>query len=117
MIEAIIVSYLQTALTDQSGSVPVSGLVPSPMPETFVTVEKTGSSTDNLIRRATLAIQSWAATQEAAALLNERVIAAMYAATALPAISAVQCETDYNFTDTTTRRARYQAVFGVVYME
>ena len=112
MIETIIVSYLDGAL-----DVPVSGLVPSPMPAQFVTVEKTGSSTEDRIRRATLAIQSWAPTQEAAALLNEQVIGAMYAAVALPEISAVQCETDYNFTDTTTKRCRYQAVFGVVYME
>lgn len=112
MIENIIIDYLAGEL-----ELPVSGLVPSPMPETFVTVEKIGSNTEDLIRRATLAVQSWAPTQEAAALLNERVIAAMYAAAALPEISQVQCETDYNFTDTTTRRCRFQAVFGVVYLE
>lgn len=112
MIESIVIDYLAGAL-----GLPVSGLVPSPMPETFVTVEKTGSGTEDKIRRATLAIQSWAPTQEAAALLNEQVIGAMYGAVTLQEISSVQCETDYNFTDTTTKRCRYQAVFSVVYME
>lgn len=117
MIESIIIDYLTSALTDENRTVPVSGLVPSPMPAVFVTVEKIGSGEENRIRRATLAVQSWAETEAAAALLNERVIAAMYMAPALPEISSVQCETDYNFTDTTTKRARYQAVFRVVYME
>lgn len=112
LIESIIIDYLAQEL-----SLPVSGLVPSPMPDRFVTVEKTGSSTEDKVRRATLAIDSWASTQEAAALLNEEIIAAMYAATSLAQISEVQCETDYNFTDTKTRKARYSAMFGVVYFD
>lgn len=112
MIESVITAYLAGEL-----NISVSGLVPSPMPEKFVTVEKTGSSTEDKVRRATLAIDSWAPNQETAALLNEEVIAAMYAAVNLPQISEVQCETDYNFTDTKTRKARYSAIFGVVYFD
>lgn len=112
MIESVITAYLAGEL-----NISVSGLVPSPMPEKFVTVEKTGSSTEDKVRRATLAIDSWAPNQETAALLNEEVIAAMYAAVTLPQISEVQCETDYNFTDTKTRKARYSAIFGVVYFD
>jgi hypothetical protein len=112
MIESVITAYLAGEL-----NISVSGLVPSPMPEKFVTVEKTGSSTEDKVRRATLAIDSWAPDQETAALLNEEVIAAMYAAVTLPQISEVQCETDYNFTDTKTRKARYSAIFGVVYFD
>ena len=112
MIESVITAYLAEEL-----NISVSGMVPSPMPEKFVTVEKTGSSTEDKVRRATLAIDSWAPDQETAALLNEEVIAAMYAAVTQPQISEVQCETDYNFTDTKTRKARYSAIFGVVYFD
>lgn len=114
MIEAIIISYLASAL---GSDISVSGEVPRPMPETFVTVEKTGSSETNYIKRATLAIQSWAGSQAAAAALNEEVKTAMDAAVTLDSISRSHCETDYNYTNTSTDRNRYQAVYDLVYYD
>lgn len=110
MIEQIIIDYLWGRLT-----VPASGEVPHPAPDRFITVEKTGSRTTNRIETATLAVQSWAESQAGAAALNQAVKAAMADAVTMDCISAVQCETDYNFTDTTTKRHRYQALFEVVY--
>lgn len=109
--EQIVIAYLTEVLED----IPVSGMVPSPMPEAFVTVEKTGSTERNFITSATLAVQSWAETQEEAMTLNETVKTAMRSITALTTVSACRCSTDYNYTDTTTKRCRYQALFEVVY--
>ena len=109
-IERIIVDYLSRSL-----SVPVSGEVPINKPEEFVTVDKIGSGVRNHIRSATLAIQSWSMSQDSASALNDTVKAAMDGAVALDAISSSHCETDYNFTNTATKRHRYQAVYDVVY--
>lgn len=110
MIEERIIEYLSGAL-----SVPVSGDVPISPPESFVTVEKTGSDETDHLLFATLAVQSWGATRAQALRLNGLVKAAMYEAVALDDIARVHCQTDYNFTDTTTKHARYQAVFEVVF--
>lgn len=109
-IEEIIIQYLKTAL-----DVSVSGEVPTDAPAEFVTVEKTGSSEENLIVTSTLAIQSWSGSRAAAAALNETVKAAMRSAATLNAVCWCHCQGDYNYTDTTTKHHRYQAVFEVVH--
>lgn len=106
------IDYLSNLL-----SVPVSGEVPSPTPASFVTVEKIGSSVSNRLRSASFAVQSWAGSEAEAASLNLTVRNALEAMIELPGISRSHCETDYNFTDTTTKHSRYQAVFEVVYYE
>lgn len=110
MIEALVISYLNSVLVP-----PVSGEIPANVPVTFVTVEKTGSSITNHIETATLAIQSWAGSQADAMMLNKQVKKAMFDMLVLDSISSVDLNTDYNFTDTTTKHHRYQAVFEVVY--
>lgn len=112
MIEPTIIAYLAEAL-----GLPVSGAVSSNPPDTFVTVEKTGGRRANRIDAATLAVQSWAPTIEQAAALNDRVKAAMEAIVQLDSISSCDLDTDYNYTDTTRKRCRYQAVFDVVYYD
>ncbi|MBR1689397.1 MAG: hypothetical protein IJ713_01325 [Oscillibacter sp.] len=109
-IEEFIIDHLTGAL-----DVPVRAEVPADPPEEFVLVERTGSSTVNRITTTELAVQSWAASLLEAAELNETVKAAMAAMLALGEISSVHCETDYNYTDTTTKHYRYQAVFAVVH--
>ena len=111
MIEEIIISYLSTQLT-----VPVSGEVPTPTPESFVTVEKVGGNSKNKIRTSRLAIQSWAGSEAEAAALHELVIAAMNNSVSLHEISNSKLNSEYNYTDTTTKHHRYQAVFDVVYL-
>lgn len=110
MIEKRILDYLAETL-----NVPVGMEVPDPMPETFVTVEKTGSGLENHIRSATLAIQSWGPSLYEAAALNERVKTAMLEADSLPFISRSALNSDYNYTDESTKFYRYQAVFDLVH--
>lgn len=110
-IEEYIIDYLAERL-----SVGVSGSVPHPMPEEFVTVELTGSSLSDRIHAATIAVQSWSTSRAAASLLNELVKAAMAGASAAPEISRCALNSDYNYTDLSTNKPRYQAVFDVVYL-
>lgn len=110
MIEIIIKNYLAEKL-----SVPVVLEVPADPPKSFVLLEKTGSSREEHIDRVMLAIQSYAPSMYAAAKLNEQVKAAMDSAVELDAVSASRLNSDYNFTDTTTKRYRYQAVYDLVY--
>lgn len=115
MIEALVITYLGTALTEGGTSVPVSGDVPLDMPERFVTVEKTGSHEVNHVKTATLAVQSWAGSRADAAALNELVKEKMAEILTEDSISSCRCDSDYNYTDTSTKRFRYQAVFSIVY--
>lgn len=110
MIEQIIRDHLITVL-----AVPVVLEIPARLPETFVVLEKTGSGITNCIQRSTLAVQSYAPSLNQAAELNERVKAAMAQAAALPEMCAVRLNSDYNFTDTTIKRYRYQAVFDLTH--
>lgn len=110
MIEEIAINHLSTALT-----VPVYMEIPENPPNKFVLVEKTGSSRTNRVNRATLAVQSWAGSLLEAAELNERVKAAMNELADIDDVSACRLNRDYNFTDTTTKHYRYQAVFDLVF--
>lgn len=116
MIEETIRSFLAERL-----DVPVRLSVPTPAPARFVVVEKTGSGCEDGIYSATIAVQSYgsAATSHDgtldAAKLNELVKAAMQDADGLPQLVRCDLYSDYNFPDTTRKRPRYQAVFGVVH--
>ena len=110
MIETIVLEYLNQAL-----DVPAYMERPERPPEQYVLLERTSGSQRNNICSATLAMQSIAPTLYQAARLNEIVKAAMEQATILPTISRAKLNTDYNFTDTTTREYRYQAVYDLTY--
>ena len=112
MIETTVLDYLRDRL-----GVPVTMEVPEGASGTFVVLEKTGSSRQNYIRRATLAVQSYAPTLLLAAQLDDRVIEAMLALPKRDRVAACRLERDYNFTDTETKKYRYQAVFAVTYYE
>lgn len=118
-IEEYIIDYLATALAETVGSTtipfPVSGDVPSPVPDSFITVEQTGADAENKIRFATIAIQSWHTTRAKAAELNARVEDAMDKITEKAEISACALNNSYNYTDMARKKPRYQAVFQVVY--
>lgn len=110
MIELIVLNHLTEAL-----DVPVSMEVPEKPTERFVVVEKVGSGMSDHINTAMLAIQSYAQTLYEAALLNEQVKQAMEAIISLDAISRCALNSDYNYTDTASKRYRYQAVFDLTY--
>lgn len=112
MIEKIILDYLAGAGVTAYMEIPEGGGV---MP--FVVIERTGGSLDQHIRRATVAIQSYGASLYQAANLNTQIIALMEDIVLLPEISACELNSDYNFTDTTKKEYRYQAVYDLVYFE
>lgn len=110
MIETIVLDYLSEVL-----SVPVSMEVPEDPPDQFVVIEKTGGGKENHIKSATLAIQSIAPSLYEAAVLNENVKNSMDGIASLDAICRSNLNSDYNFTDTASKRYRYQAVFDLIY--
>lgn len=113
VIEKIVLDYLTNAL-----SLPVVMEVPEqPTPERYVVIEKTGSSMVNRVPTANIAVQSCATTLLDAAELNETVKAVMENIVTLAAIGGCHLDTDYNFTDPSSKTYRYQAVFRITFME
>ena len=110
-VEEFFVDFLSDAL-----DVPVSGDIPDAMPESFVTLEQTGSRTENYLYHPTLAVQSWASSRADASALNEKVKAAMARAIEQPQISRCQLDTDYNFPELEMKHPRYQAIFEITYL-
>lgn len=85
------------------------------MPDEYVLVEKTGGGKTNHIRRATIAVQSYADSLYRAMQINEEVKEAMEDIVALDEISRCTLNSDYDYTDTTRKKYRYQAVFDIVH--
>lgn len=85
------------------------------LPDEYIMIEKTGSSDRNKLKTATIAFQSYSISLYSAAVLNEKVKAAVERAIELERVSAVHLNSDYNFTDTETKRHRYQAVYDIYY--
>jgi hypothetical protein len=110
MIEKTILDYLNSQLT-----VPAYMEIPADPPETFVLVERTSGSMENRIYHALFAVQSYAPTLYEAAGLNETVRDAMLSAVVLEEIASVRLNSDYNYTDTSTKQYRYQGVYDVVH--
>lgn len=112
MIEKTILDYLGEHL-----AVPVYMEEPIDKPASYVLIERTGSSESDLIETTTLALQSYGASLYDAAVLNMAVKARIKQAVELPSVSAVYINSDYNFTDTETKRYRYQCVAVVTHFE
>ena len=112
MIEKIIYDYLKEKLS----CLVVLEIPPKP-PDTFVRIEKTGGHTINHISYATVAIQSYGSSLYNASALNETVKAEMEDIITLHNVSSCELNSNYNYTDTTEKRYRYQAVFDVVFFE
>ena len=112
MIEKTILDYLGEHLT-----VPVYMEEPIDKPASYVLIERTGSNETDLIESTTLALQSYGASLYDAAVLNMAVKARIKKAVELPSVSAVYINSDYNFTDTETKRYRYQCVAVVTHFE
>lgn len=112
MIEATIIGYLSGKTAAGSD---VYAEIPKSQPSTYIVIEKTGSSTDDHIPTATIAIRSIAPTMLAAISLNDQVKAAMENIVELDEVCACSLNSDYNFTDSTSKQYRYQAVFQVTH--
>lgn len=110
MIEELIIRYLNRVL-----DVPAYAEMPEEQMERFVLVEKTGSARENHINFATITLQSYAESRISASGLNEKVKIAMDNIVAHENISKSKLNSDYNYTDTTRKKHRYQAVYEIVY--
>ena len=110
MIEEIIRNYLLPLL-----AVPVYVDIPAEPPASYVSIERTGGGEVEHIREATIALQSYGTRKSAAATLHETVMSAMNGLITLDRISACDLNAEYDFTDTETKRYRYQAVYNIVY--
>ena len=110
MIEIIILNQLKDKL-----SVPALPEKPEPLPVDgkYVLFEKVGSNRLNKTGGSTFAFQSYANSMYEAAALNEETKKAVYSLIELDEIVSVKLNRDYNFTDTTTKQYRYQAVYDI----
>lgn len=110
MIERTVIEYLQSHI-----EIPCYLEIPLKPPDRFVVLEKTGSSVSNLINTATIAIQSYGKTLAETIDLNENIKETMAGIINLDEIGGCHLNSDYNFTDTQTKKYRYQAVFDITY--
>ncbi len=108
MIEVIILNHLKFKL-----SIPIHLEKPETAPPEYVLFEKIGSDRSNHLLASTFAFQSYSDTMYGAAALNEEVKKAVDSLIELNEIASVKLNTDYNFTDTTTKKYRYQAVYDI----
>lgn len=110
IIEEITRDYLKGKV-----SVPVYMEKPEDEPDEYFIVEKTGGSEESHINSASLAIKSHADSLYRAVKLNEEVKSAMKGIVGMDEITRVDLVRDYNFTDTTKKKYRYQAIFELVH--
>lgn len=113
MIEVLVLSYLKSAL-----DVPVYALMPDlSKNKEFVLIEKTFESDTNQLKECNIAIQSYADSLYNAILLDHKVQKSMKSFDSVNNIASVHLTNDYNFTDTTTKKYRYQAIYKIKYYE
>lgn len=111
MIEEIVLNYIN----DSNLHVPAYTEKESNMPEEYILIQKTGSGGNWQIKKATIVIQSFSVTRYKAAQLNEAVKELMEQIIELDDISKCSLNSDYDFTDTESKKYRYQAVFDIVH--
>lgn len=112
MIEKTILDFLNSV-----ENLPTAYMeIPANPPKRFIIVEKTGGSASNHIFNSTFAIQSYAASLYDAAALNEAVKSVMlYGLINVDDVTSVELNSNYNYTDSETKRYRYQAVFDITH--
>ena len=108
MIELVILNHLKEGL-----DVPVFMEKPTNAPSEYVLFEKTGGGRNETMPSATFAFQSYSTSLFKAAVLNEAVKNEVDHLVLLDEIRGITLNADYNFTDTTTKQYRYQAVYDI----
>ena len=81
--------------------------------QVYIVIQKTGGGKSNHLPSATFAFQSYHKSKFEAAKLNERVKEAVESLIEQDEIRGLSLNSDYDFTDTTTKEYRYQAVYDI----
>lgn len=110
MIEKTVLDYLKEHMIYT-----VSMETPDPLESEYILIERVGGGESNHIKNASIAFQSYADTLYRAAQINEEVKETMKGMRDISSVASVRLESDYNFTDTTTKKYRYQSIFRIVY--
>lgn len=111
MIEDVVLNYLKYHL-----SAPVYISTPEDKPQEYFVLEKTGGGLTNKIKQATITVQAYAGSYyRASQLIDEANAAMLDGLINLDEISEVVLNGSYDYTDTTTKRPRYQSVFVVTH--
>ena len=113
MIETIVIGYLDGRIEN----IPAYAERPKDPPEEYLLIEKTGGNDTDHIDRAAIVVQSYADTLYRAAVICRMVEKPMKDITELDEISKCKLNSSYNYTDTDSKKYRYQAVFDITYME
>ena len=110
MIEKIVLDYLNEAL-----EYPTYTQEQNNGEKNFYLIQKVGSSIDNKIDTSMIAVQSYAPSRIEAAEMNYAMIQAMDDIIQLDSIGKCKKNSDYDYTDTSKKRYRYQALFEIVH--
>lgn len=110
MIIKDILDYLSDELTE-----PCYCEEPDAPPSSYVLLDQKGQSKTEHIYYTRLAFNSIAPTMYEAAELAERVIAAVESAIELDSVCKIELNSNYNFTDTSSKRYRYQTLFDITH--
>ena len=114
MIEIKVKDFLESKL-----SVPVLMEIPKDTVSQFVIIEKTGGAQENYIPSSIITIQSYGASKYDACVLNDLVkdwmLDGMVGLITLDDVVSVNLNGDYDFTDTSTKRYRYQALYEITH--
>lgn len=108
MIEILIKNHIKSKL-----NIPVLYEEPrEPIPQ-YIVIEKISSSKNNHLKSSVYAFKSYSDSLYDTMLLNEKLKESVEMLVNLDEISKVSLNSDYNFTDTETKKYRYQAVFDI----
>ena len=108
MIEIIVKNSLE-----QSLSVPVFLEQPISKPLKYLLIERSGLGETNHLGGSLFMFQSYAETMYDAALLNKEVMQSVKNLIILDEIVSISLNADYIFTDVSSKKYRYQAVFDI----
>lgn len=110
MIEEVIKEFLDGQL-----DVPSFFEHQSELPDSYIIIERIGGGLKDGLKYSVFAFQSYADSLFKAAKLNEKLKDALARLAELDKVAGVHLNSDYNYTDTETKRYRYQAVFDINY--
>ena len=108
----VTLKYLESAI-----SIPCYMEEPINQPDSYIVIEKTGSSViETGVYGAMIAVQCYGKSLLEAHELNERMKPYMMSfQDKNDGVAESRLNTDYNFTDSETKRYRYQAIFDIVH--